>query len=287
MTRFSRGPANRQPKHLPPCRCPRILLRTAVLMALFLAPERASADFLVQTFEANSQVYSVNPDTGASAFLGRAGVELTDLAFAPDGRLFGVSLADLFSLNPATGAATLIGSFATTTSTMVGLTFGPAGLLYGVDQSGGLYTIDPASGHATLQFFTPFTYVGDVASSSGGLFYATALGSGGSHLIQINSGTHSASDLGLIASGQSIPGIDFDQTGRLIAFAVSGNVYAIPNFSSSGTGVFLSDTGVAAAGATDIPEAPSAVPEPSSATLIVLGAVGVLWASRKRRLAAN
>jgi hypothetical protein len=103
-------------------------------------------------------------------------------------------------------------------------------------------------------------------------------------LVEINVGTSSAADLGLIASGQAIPGLDFDLTGRLIAFANSGNAYVIPNFLTSGTGEFLSNTGVPMAGATTLP-APSAVPEPSTVVSLALGCVFLLLCRRRGRVA--
>jgi hypothetical protein len=127
----------------------------------------AEAGFLIDTYESNSRIFSVNPDTGASALIGATGVGfLTDLAYTPGGRLFASSLDSLYSVNPATAATTLIGAFGTTTS-MVGLTSKPDGSLVGVSQSGGgFFTINSSSGAATELFSTPFSYTGDVAFST-------------------------------------------------------------------------------------------------------------------------
>jgi hypothetical protein len=246
----------------------------------------AKADFLVQTYESNSRLFSVKPDAGTSTLIGFTGVGfMTDLALRSDGHLFGSTLSALYSVNPATAVATPIGQFGTTTS-MVGLDFGPSAFLFGVGQADrGFYRIDPTSGAASLLFDTTFSFVGDVAYFAGDIFYGTAYGTGGTHLIQLDAGLKSTTDLGLIASGSNIPGLDFDLSGRLIAFDSNGNTYNITNFSSSGTGTLLSTlSGVPSAGATTLP-APSAVPEPSSLVISSLGAMlGVVGWWHRRRL---
>jgi hypothetical protein len=242
-------------------------------------------DFLVHTFEASSRVYSVNPDTGGSALLGSAGVQLADLALTPGGQLFGASLTGLYAVNPATGAASLIGPFGATTS-MVGLDAGAGGSVFGVSQNGGFFAVNPATGGATLQFAAPLTYTGDVAYFAGSTFYATASFGDGSHLIEINAAGHTTVDRGLIAAGELSPGLDFDLNGRLIAFGASGRAFAIPNFSSSGSGVLLGNAGIAMAGATTLP---ASVPEPAVLFLCGLSAaVGFLgWRYRKATRAVD
>ena len=243
----------------------------------------ATAGFLVNTFESNSRLFSVNPDTGSSTLIGFTGVgSLTDLASSTSGALLGSSFTSLYSINPTTASSSLIGSFGSTTS-MVGLDFASNGILYGVEQAGtgGVFSINTTTGLATRLFNTSFSYEGDVAFSSGNVFYATDFdsGSGASHLIRIDIGSSTATDLGLIASGLTFTGLDFDQTGRLIAFANGGGIYAIPNFSSSGAGTFLSNWGISAGGATFV----SVVPEPTSSVMLGLGLAGVAFHSVRRR----
>lgn len=248
----------------------------AFAASVFLATPEAAAGYLVNTYESSSKLYSVNPDTGSSTLIGPTGIAFqTDLASAANGSLFGSSLTSLYSINPTTASSSLIGAFGTSTS-MVGLTFASNGILYGVAQSGGgIFSINTTSGLANLLFSTPFSYDGDVAYSTGNIFYATADLSGVSHLIQINTGSFATVDLGVIASGKTFPGLDFDQTGRLIAFASDGSVYNIPSYTSSGSGVFLSNTGLPVGGATF-----SSVPEPTSLVILGIGIASVLGLAR-------
>lgn len=264
----------------------RRLGRVLAAPVLLLAPGGAAAqDFLVHTFEASSKVYTVNPDTGVSVFLGNAGVQLGDLALTQGGQLFGGSLTSLYTVSPVNGAATLIGPFGATT-VMVGLDADPTGALFGVSQNGGFFTVNKVTGSATLQFSAALTYTGDVAWFNGNTFYATASFGDGSHLIELNAAAHTTTDRGLIAAGELSPGLDFDLNGRLVAFDTSGRAYAIQNFTTSGSGVFLSNAGIAMAGATTLP---ASVPEPAALALCGLGvAAGFAgWRWRRRALAVD
>ena len=220
-----------------------------------VTPGTGHSTFYVQTYEGNSRLFTIDPDSGTSTFIGSTGVSyMTDLAMASDGSLFGITFDSLYSVDPATGAATQIGSLGV--SGMVGLDFASDGQLYAVQQGGGgFFRIDRTTGVATLLFPTPYSYVGDVTHSSGNVFYATANFGDGSHLIEIDASNGTSIDRGLIAAGEVIPGLDFDASGRLIAFAFSGKVYSIPNFTSSGSGVLLSTSTVPIAGATLLPSA--------------------------------
>jgi outer membrane protein assembly factor BamB len=232
--------------------------------ALALAwPGPALAQPLAITGETNSRLFSLNPDTGASLFIGNTGVvSMTDLARAPDGNVFASSLTTLYGINPSTAAVTSIGTFGTATD-MVGLEFSAGGVLYGVSAAGSVYQINRNTGSAAFQFDTAFAFEGDIAHEVGNSFYATASAGAGSRLVALDVLTQAATDRGLIAAGGDFPGLDFANDGRLLAFSSAGNVYNIPAFSTSAAGVFLSSTSVPIAGITLTP-----VPEPSAIALV-------------------
>jgi hypothetical protein len=70
------------------------------------------------------------------------------IAISPSGDAFAVSGTTLYSLNLIDGALTQIGS--TNQSELYGFAFNPAGVLYGLDTGGNLYTINTTSGVSTL-----------------------------------------------------------------------------------------------------------------------------------------
>ena len=226
------------------------------------------------TFEANSRLFSFNPDTGSSTFIGNTGVaSVADLGQANDGTLFAASLTNLYTVNPLTAATTSIGAFGATTQ-MVGLDFRSSGTLLGVSANGGVFQVNATTGAATTLFSTGLTFTGDIAFQSGNIAYATASFAGGSHLIALDLAAQTTADRGLIFSTKEMPGLDFTSDGRLLAFALTGEIYNIVNFTSSGAGTLLSTTTIPFAGVTLNP-----VPEPTTFWLVL--AVGC-WFARPR-----
>ena len=87
---------------------------------------------------------TVDRCTGAATLIGSGGEQLSALAFAPDGTLYGLDDA-LFEVDPATGVVTPIGHF--DGPVIAAADFGHDGVLYGVELTGldiseQLYTID-------------------------------------------------------------------------------------------------------------------------------------------------
>ena len=101
-----------------------------------------------------SNLYTINPDTGATTSVGSIGKAITGLAVdGTDGKLYGVtagvqldgSARDLLSINPATGASTVIGSLGV--NEIEDIAFSPLGQLYGWNETGDdLYRINKATG---------------------------------------------------------------------------------------------------------------------------------------------
>ena len=101
-----------------------------------------------------SNLYTINPDTGATTSVGPIGKAVTGLAVdGTDGKLYGVtagvqldgSARELLSINPATGASTVIGSLGV--NEIEDIAFSPLGQLYGWNETGDdLYRINKATG---------------------------------------------------------------------------------------------------------------------------------------------
>jgi hypothetical protein len=72
--------------------------------------------------------------------------------------------------------------------------------------------------------------------------YGSIDGANGSDLIVVNIAAQTYVNLGNIVPGQGVWGLDFDGGGNLVAVTGPGDLYRIPNFTTSGTGVFLSST---------------------------------------------
>lgn len=108
-----------------------------------------------------SELYEVNPATGAGTYVSTVPTVVEGLAFAPDGTLFAttdeggdLSAQTLVTIDPLTGFYTIIGPIGCC-SDVDGIVFTPDGsVLYGIDDSGSggarLLTIDPATGLGTI-----------------------------------------------------------------------------------------------------------------------------------------
>jgi uncharacterized protein DUF6923 len=101
-----------------------------------------------------SNLYTINPDTGATTSVGSIGKAVTGLAFdGTDGTLYGVTAGvqlagttrDLLKINPATGASTVVGSMGV--NEIEDIAVSPLGQLYGWNETGDdLYRISKATG---------------------------------------------------------------------------------------------------------------------------------------------
>jgi hypothetical protein len=107
--------------------------------------------------------------------LGPTLASLTDIARHPDGTVYGISFAALYTVDPTTGATKLLAD--TGNAQLNALEAAPDGTLY---VAGGqtLYTIEPSTGALTtvLGYPTGFSSSGDLAVVHDGTMFATASG---------------------------------------------------------------------------------------------------------------
>jgi hypothetical protein len=133
-------------------------------------------------FGADSPLYTLNPTTGAAKLIGSMDLNqtCTDLAFrktaASGTQLFGTSFTRMFSINPATGKATLLPyAYGTTIADINALVAQPgSGVMYGAGSSapGEFIEISPVTGKATKKgnLGTGISSAGDLEFLRGQLY---------------------------------------------------------------------------------------------------------------------
>jgi hypothetical protein len=161
---------------------------------------------------------TVDVATGAVTVIGNTGVVLTDIAFDPNGKLFGISFSNLYTINTTTAAATLIGPLGTSAANA--LVFGSNGTLYAAGGTS-LFTVNPTTGASTNLGNTGFASAGDLAFNGGNLYLA----SGG--LVKI--------DLANVSNSQLVGPFGFSNVFGL-ATGDNGTLYGV-----AGTQIFTVD----------------------------------------------
>lgn len=105
-----------------------------------------------------SDLYILDPDDASETSVGNTGRALTGLAFDPtDDTLYGstsnnspLNARSLVTIDPTTGATTLVGGFGIGSDTLADIAFDSAGVLYGYSAAGRkLYTVNKGTGAAT------------------------------------------------------------------------------------------------------------------------------------------
>lgn len=203
------------------------LLKTILLVASAIAASLAHAGPRIWIDDSFGRIGTVDVETGLATVIGNSGVNFTDIAFDPNGNLYGVSFNTLYSINKATAAATKIGSLGISDANS--LVFGADGTLYAVgNTSGNLYTINTATGTATVLFNTGYTSGGDLAFLNGTLYYTDALS-----LLSINLNSKQTTFIGSIGA---YPVFGLAATDNGILYGVAKNsIYSINVSTGAGT----------------------------------------------------
>lgn len=183
---------------------------------------------------AASDLYTVDPATGATSSVGPTGIAITGLAFHPmTDVLYAVTSAlspggtamKLYTVNPANGTATLVGSMGVV---VPDIAFDSGGTLYGWQSGGGnpLVSIDLSTAAVTpIGSGVSSISGGGISINSGDVAY-TAFENNPQHLETVDLGTGVPTDITAIVGGIG------STNAAAFAFSASDILYAV--FSGSG-----------------------------------------------------
>lgn len=244
----------------------------------------ASAAPILHIHDSANRLGTVDIGTGAVTIIGNLGADpITDIAFDPNGNLFGLSFTNLYRINASTAAVTLVGPHGIPGGNA--LVFGTDGTLYGAGFQGtNLFAVNPSTGQGTALGNIGFSSAGDLAFNSGNLFLSSTT----DQLIRITlSGGVSGTAVGSLGFPE-VFGLATDDKGVL--FGVSGTrIFSVNTGTGAGTLVLnYAGSGLGQAGGTSFfTEAGAgpapAVPEPSAVMLAAIGLAGLLYAKVRFR----
>lgn len=244
-------------------------MRTCVLLLIVLvgfAPAQAETIYAAVMGEG---IRAIDIQHLSSTLLVHAPTCWYDIAFAPNGRLYGSDAYRLFEIDTVSGKLTLIGSFG---SFINGMTFVGDTLYASGDTN--LYTIDLLTGHAHMVGSPGYVSAGDLQWFQGAL-YLTARGMPGDRLLRVDPATGHATLVGEIGYA-SVFGLAASSS-ELFGFTQTGELLQIDADSGAGTALGKLDGSVYGASSK-----PSGVPEPGALLLLGTGLSAVAIRLRRR-----
>lgn len=212
---------------------------------------------------------------------GSQNLAFTDIAFAPNGKLYGVTFSHLYVVDPTTGKSTLVGALGVNGANA--LEIGADGIAYMARyNSRQLYEIDLFTGAASDLGRTGYKSSGDLAFYDGELYLTSTT----EKLVKIDLGTvtgskvgyHGKDDLfGLVGTEDGLYGLGYGSNSNLFKF----NHYTGKATWQFGTGpAFMNDV----FGATYW--AGTEVPEPVTGLMMGFGLAATAMVRRRRKRAA-
>jgi PEP-CTERM motif len=250
----------------------------------------AHADVNLWIDDTSGNIGLVDITTGAVTQVNSTGQSLTDIGFIGT-QMYGVTFGNLFSINKATGASTVIGSTFSDTGMNALVGFGTQ-LLGASNASTNIYDIDPTTAGLTVPgFSTPLPSSGDLAFSGNSLFESATGNNGADQLVDATTGMiqgqfHTTTTAGF----SNVFGLADDGT---TMYAVAGTeIYTVDLSNALLTPVLdYSGHGLGAANGTAfLAENNNVVPEPSTWAMMIVGFAGLGFfgyrASRKNAVIA-
>jgi hypothetical protein len=166
-------------------------IAAVVVMLAVLVIGRANAAPVLWIDDSAGMLGKVDVGTGAVTVVGNTGHVLGDIAFDPAGKLYGLDLNHLYTIDANSAAsATVGGTFPFGGNALV---FSSTGTLYAAG-SNKFATLDPTTGAATIigNIGPGVSSAGDLAFVGGNLY----LSAFNDHLLRINPATGAGTDVG-------------------------------------------------------------------------------------------
>jgi PEP-CTERM motif len=269
------------------------LLAAGVL--LFTTAARADVDIWIDDSSGKIGMFDITTDTLSNVHSTGLGSNLTDIGFIGT-TLYGTTYTGLYSINTSTGAATSRGSYNVGSGGMNALVGNSAGtgLLAASGNTTSVYSINPASPGSSTSFATglPGGSAGDLAYSGSTLYESIVNRSGDDELVNVNTKTV----IGLFKVNGTGPGLNdvlglADNGTSMYAIAgttvysvnlSNGDLTSVGNYGALDGGA-LGD----AYGAAFVNESVSAVPEPSTWAMMLIGFATVGFGAYRRTARAR
>lgn len=178
------------------------------------------------------EVFRIDAATGATntiGTLGRGLRRMTDIAVAPDGTIYALTIDSLLQFDPAAATTFEVGAL-NVPGNANALAADRSGRLFGATEDGTFFEVDPSTGQGRVigSFGSTLTSEGDLAFAPDGSLYATTATN---ELLRIDPSTGAATVVGDTKSKQ-LDGLAFDADGRLYASSVGASLLIIDTSSA-------------------------------------------------------
>lgn len=243
-------------------------MRVCAWLLVLLCVLPASGEIIYASL-GNGDIVAVNAEQGPSTVLAHTHKVWFDIAFAPDGRLYGSDGNQLFLIDAVSGNSSLVGGFGTFIN---GLTFVEETLYASGDIW--LYAINLSTGEAMRMGTTNYGSSGDLQWFQGAL-YMTAFTPWNDQLVRLDPASGRADLVGDIGF-RSVYGLAASPT-QLFGVTQKGDLLALDIH--TGAGKRLAGIGGVVYGASS---QPAGVPEPSALLLLGTGLSAIGLRLRRR-----